>query len=95
MPGIHSTTHKYGKVHTGHTGHLTDMMVKEHQQHNHFYLPKKCAVAENSINLDHHFQLQNASTLVKKSKRMDRSSRKQQESRSIQKNEQGRGFLPE
>jgi hypothetical protein len=77
-PGVYSILCKCGKVYTGQTGHSVKTRVKEHIQHICLYHPNKSAVAEHSINLGHHIQLQNTSILENNPGTWTRSPGKQQ-----------------
>jgi hypothetical protein len=70
-PGVYSIPCDCEKVYIGQTGRSIETRVKE-RRHVRPADPKKSAVAEHSINLDH----QNTSILAKKSRCMDRIIRK-------------------
>jgi hypothetical protein len=70
--GVYSIPCECGQVYIGQTGHSVDTRLKEHQRHIHLEHPDKSAVAEHSINLGHHIQLQNTTILSTKPRYMDR-----------------------
>jgi hypothetical protein len=70
-PGVYSIPCECGQVYIGQTGHSVDTKLKEHQQHICLEHPDKSAVAEHSINLGHHIQLQNTTILSIKPRYMD------------------------
>jgi hypothetical protein len=71
MTGENNIPCKCGMVYTGRTGCSIETMIKGNHWHINLYHPDKSVVAEYSINLVHCVQLQNASILAKKSRRMD------------------------
>jgi hypothetical protein len=74
-PGVYSVPCECGQVYIGQTGRSIETRVKEHQCHIHLQHPDKSAVAEHSINLGHHIQLQDTTILSTKSRSMDQMIR--------------------
>jgi hypothetical protein len=70
--GVYSIPCECGQVYTGETGRSVDTRVKEHQRHIRLEHPDTSAVAEHSINLGHHIQLQNTIILSTKPRYKDR-----------------------
>jgi hypothetical protein len=71
-PGVYSIPCECGQVYIGQTGHSVDTRLKEHPRHIRLEHLDKSAVAEHSINLGHHVQLQNTTILSTKPRYMDR-----------------------
>jgi hypothetical protein len=71
-PGVYSIPCECGQVYIGQTGHSVNTRVKEHQRHIRLEHPGKSSVAEQSINLGHHIQLQNTTILSTKPRYWDR-----------------------
>jgi hypothetical protein len=69
-PGVYSIPCECRKVYIEQTGRSIEARVKKHHQHIRLR-PKKSAVVEHSINLDHQIQLHNTSILANKSSYMD------------------------
>jgi hypothetical protein len=71
-PAVYSIPCECSQVYIGQTGHSVDTRLKKHQRHIHPEHPNKSAMAEHSINLGHHIQLQNTTTISTKPRYMDR-----------------------
>jgi hypothetical protein len=71
-PGVYSIRCKCGQVYIVQTGRSVDTKLNEHQRHIRLEHPDKSAVAEHSINLGHHIQLQNTTILSTKPRYKDR-----------------------
>jgi hypothetical protein len=66
MPGVYSISCECGKVYIGQIGPIQTRV--KNTTDTCLYHSKKSAVAEHSVNLHHHTQLQNTSILAKKSR---------------------------